>query len=267
MCKSEAKTRENCESCALSEQRLTSVGRKDSGSEKVTNGEEWKGKGLESSDGSDSACDVARNSREFATDGESPDAGDHGSEQSTVPGSFTCISEKNGPPTEPLLRNTKASDVVCEMAHQTEVNENKVTLPALVQKDQVSITKSIEVSDRSDTILLNKLEGVISRVDETADVTVTSTQPSANENPTDETQQGESTDGNSGMQWDSGGGLAFYVDLHGHASKRGCFMYGNYIEDEDKYVQCLLFPKLVSVNSAHFDFTACNFTEKKHVQS
>ena len=56
--------------------------------------------------------------------------------------------------------------------------------------------------------------------------------------------------------------LAFYVDLHGHASKRGCFMYGNYFEDEESYVQCLLFPKLISINSSHFDFTACNFTEK-----
>jgi hypothetical protein len=56
--------------------------------------------------------------------------------------------------------------------------------------------------------------------------------------------------------------LAFYVDLHGHASKRGCFMYGNYFEDEESYAQCMLFPKLISMNSSHFDFTACNFTEK-----
>lgn len=56
--------------------------------------------------------------------------------------------------------------------------------------------------------------------------------------------------------------LAFYVDLHGHASKRGCFMYGNYFEDEESYVQCMLFPKLISINSSHFDFAACNFTEK-----
>ena len=31
-------------------------------------------------------------------------------------------------------------------------------------------------------------------------------------------------------------GIAFYVDLHGHASKRGCFIYGNYIENEDTQV-------------------------------
>uniref|UniRef100_A0ABM5F8H9 tubulin-glutamate carboxypeptidase n=1 Tax=Pogona vitticeps TaxID=103695 RepID=A0ABM5F8H9_9SAUR len=57
-------------------------------------------------------------------------------------------------------------------------------------------------------------------------------------------------------------GLAYYVDLHGHASKRGCFMYGNNIADENHQVENMLFPKLISLNSAHFDFTGCNFSEK-----
>ncbi|XP_060549115.1 cytosolic carboxypeptidase-like protein 5 isoform X3 [Pantherophis guttatus] len=57
-------------------------------------------------------------------------------------------------------------------------------------------------------------------------------------------------------------GLAYYVDLHGHASKRGCFMYGNNISDENCQVENMLFPKLISLNSAHFDFTGCNFSEK-----
>uniref|UniRef100_A0A8C5MK22 Cytosolic carboxypeptidase-like protein 5 n=1 Tax=Leptobrachium leishanense TaxID=445787 RepID=A0A8C5MK22_9ANUR len=57
-------------------------------------------------------------------------------------------------------------------------------------------------------------------------------------------------------------GIAFYVDLHGHASKRGCFMYGNSISKESDQVENLLYPKLVSLNSAHFDFMACNFSEK-----
>ncbi|XP_033113661.1 cytosolic carboxypeptidase-like protein 5 isoform X2 [Anneissia japonica] len=57
-------------------------------------------------------------------------------------------------------------------------------------------------------------------------------------------------------------GIAFYVDLHGHASKRGCFIYGNHFEEEEKQVENLLFPKLISMNSAHFDFDGCNFSEK-----
>ncbi|MEE6473492.1 hypothetical protein FKM82_010050 [Ascaphus truei] len=57
-------------------------------------------------------------------------------------------------------------------------------------------------------------------------------------------------------------GIAFYVDLHGHASKRGCFMYGNSFTEERDQVDNLLFPKLISLNSAHFDFMGCNFSEK-----
>ncbi|KAM6326840.1 cytosolic carboxypeptidase-like protein 5 isoform 7-T7 [Alca torda] len=57
-------------------------------------------------------------------------------------------------------------------------------------------------------------------------------------------------------------GLAYYVDLHGHASKRGCFMYGNSFPDENDQVENMLFPKLISLNSPHFDFTGCNFSEK-----
>ncbi|NXG18472.1 CBPC5 protein, partial [Grallaria varia] len=57
-------------------------------------------------------------------------------------------------------------------------------------------------------------------------------------------------------------GLAYYVDLHGHASKRGCFMYGNSFSDENDQVENMLYPKLISLNSPHFDFTGCNFSEK-----
>ncbi|NWX39740.1 CBPC5 protein, partial [Steatornis caripensis] len=57
-------------------------------------------------------------------------------------------------------------------------------------------------------------------------------------------------------------GLAYYIDLHGHASKRGCFVYGNSFSDENDQVENMLFPKLISLNSPHFDFTGCDFSKK-----
>ena len=57
-------------------------------------------------------------------------------------------------------------------------------------------------------------------------------------------------------------GLFMYIDIHGHASKRGIFMYGNYFDDTETKTDALLFPKLMSINSANFDFPACNFTQR-----
>ena len=57
-------------------------------------------------------------------------------------------------------------------------------------------------------------------------------------------------------------GLFLYVDIHGHASKRGIFMYGNHFDELETKVSALLYPKIMSINSANFDFPACNFTAK-----
>jgi len=57
-------------------------------------------------------------------------------------------------------------------------------------------------------------------------------------------------------------GLFLYVDVHGHASKRGIFMYGNHFDEVETKVSTLLYPKLMSINSANFDFPACNFTAR-----
>ena len=57
-------------------------------------------------------------------------------------------------------------------------------------------------------------------------------------------------------------GLFLYIDLHGHASKKGIFMYGNYFDDPEESMACMLLPKLMSMNNPNFHFTSCNFAEK-----
>jgi cytosolic carboxypeptidase protein 5 len=54
--------------------------------------------------------------------------------------------------------------------------------------------------------------------------------------------------------------IFLYVDLHGHASKKGCFVYGNYLDFKDQIETCL-FAKLMQLNCVNFDLNASNFTE------
>jgi cytosolic carboxypeptidase protein 5 len=59
---------------------------------------------------------------------------------------------------------------------------------------------------------------------------------------------------------ESTGRLALYVDMHAHANKKGAFFFGNAMPVVDQ-VQNLLYPKLVALNTPHFEFTQCNFSE------
>lgn len=60
--------------------------------------------------------------------------------------------------------------------------------------------------------------------------------------------------------------MFLYVDLHGHSSKKGNFMYGNYLPNVAEAVECMLLPKLMAMNCAHFHFDSCVFTEKNMYQ-
>lgn len=53
-----------------------------------------------------------------------------------------------------------------------------------------------------------------------------------------------------------------YLDLHGHASKKGIFMYGNHLPSTAEAVECMLLPRLMSMNCQHFHFDACVFSER-----
>lgn len=56
--------------------------------------------------------------------------------------------------------------------------------------------------------------------------------------------------------------LFLYIDFHGHASKKGIFIYGNHMAHPLQAVECMLLPRLMSINSHHFHFDACNFSER-----
>lgn len=53
-----------------------------------------------------------------------------------------------------------------------------------------------------------------------------------------------------------------YLDFHAHASKRNCFVFGNYFTDLDNLVETRLLGLLFSINSAHFDYFDCDFSER-----
>ncbi|KAG9390188.1 Zinc carboxypeptidase [Carpediemonas membranifera] len=61
---------------------------------------------------------------------------------------------------------------------------------------------------------------------------------------------------------ETGNRLHTYIDLHAHANKRGCFMYGNHFDDDALQLETMLLPRLVAMNSADFDFDGCCFSAK-----
>lgn len=56
--------------------------------------------------------------------------------------------------------------------------------------------------------------------------------------------------------------LQLYLDLHGHASRKGCFIFGNWLEERASMVANVVYPMLIAANSPHFDFDQCDFSEQ-----
>lgn len=56
--------------------------------------------------------------------------------------------------------------------------------------------------------------------------------------------------------------LKFYFDLHAHAVKKGCFIFGNHMTSHENQSLNMLLPKLISLNTLNFDFVECSFNEK-----
>jgi hypothetical protein len=60
--------------------------------------------------------------------------------------------------------------------------------------------------------------------------------------------------------------LSVYLDFHAHASKRGCFIYGNVLDSIEDQVQNQLFCKLIAMNTPHFDYEGCLFSREHMVR-
>lgn len=54
------------------------------------------------------------------------------------------------------------------------------------------------------------------------------------------------------------------MDFHAHSTKRGCFIYGNSMNNHDEETEAKLFPKLMSLNSVNFDFKSSSFNDEKN---
>lgn len=58
------------------------------------------------------------------------------------------------------------------------------------------------------------------------------------------------------------GSLSMYLDMHAHASKRGCFIYGNVLDSVEDQIQNQLYCKLISMSTPHFDYEGCLFSRE-----
>jgi len=52
-----------------------------------------------------------------------------------------------------------------------------------------------------------------------------------------------------------------YIDLHAHATRKGCFMYGNCVDFRNQ-VEICTYCRLISLNTPYFEYDLCNFTER-----
>ncbi|DBA01450.1 TPA: hypothetical protein N0F65_005569 [Lagenidium giganteum] len=60
-----------------------------------------------------------------------------------------------------------------------------------------------------------------------------------------------------------------FLDLHAHANKRGCFIFGNFVSEpkaplslQCKQVTTQVYARLLAANSQYFDYFACSFDEQ-----
>ena len=54
-----------------------------------------------------------------------------------------------------------------------------------------------------------------------------------------------------------------FFDLHGHANKKSCFLFGNSINNQRLQVESILFAKYLSTVCEYIEFKSCNFSKKQ----
>eukprot|EP01062_Namystynia_karyoxenos_P014993 TRINITY_DN15432_c0_g1_i1.p1 TRINITY_DN15432_c0_g1~~TRINITY_DN15432_c0_g1_i1.p1 ORF type:complete len:677 (+),score=244.25 TRINITY_DN15432_c0_g1_i1:75-2105(+) len=64
------------------------------------------------------------------------------------------------------------------------------------------------------------------------------------------------------LQLHKTGRLDYYIDIHAHHSKRGCFFYGNALADPAAQADAELLALLMGRLCPHFDVKACNFSKE-----
>ena len=57
--------------------------------------------------------------------------------------------------------------------------------------------------------------------------------------------------------------LFAFFDLHGHANKKSCFLFGNSINNTRLQIESVLFAKHLSTICDYVEFKSCNFSKKQ----
>jgi cytosolic carboxypeptidase protein 5 len=56
--------------------------------------------------------------------------------------------------------------------------------------------------------------------------------------------------------------LKMFMDFHAHASKKGAFVFGNHITEQERQADNITFAKLIAMNCLNFDMNECNFSDR-----
>ena len=56
--------------------------------------------------------------------------------------------------------------------------------------------------------------------------------------------------------------LYWYLDFHAYSSKRGCFIFGNVMDEFEEQVTNQMYCHMIALNTPHFDLSECLFSRE-----